>query len=41
VCARRLLVNHPSYLIDASLEDMRQLARMGAYLEHSICMFVP
>jgi hypothetical protein len=38
---RRLLVNHPSYLIDASLEDMRQLARMGAYLEHSICMFVP
>jgi hypothetical protein len=39
--ARRLLVNHPSYLIDASLEDMRQLARMGAYLEHSICMFVP
>ncbi len=38
---KRLLVNHPSYLIDASLEDMRALARLGAYLEHSICMFVP
>ncbi len=38
---KRLLVNHPSYLIDASLDQMRDLARMGAYLEHSICMFVP
>jgi len=38
---KRLLVNHPSYLIDASLEEMRQLSEMGAYIEHSICMFVP
>ncbi len=38
---KRLLVNHPSYLIDASLADIRELARMGAYLEHSICMFIP
>lgn len=38
---RRLLVNHPSYLIDATLDDIRALAGMGAYLEHSICMFVP
>lgn len=38
---KRLLVNHPSYLIDATLEDIGALARMGAYLEHSICMFVP
>lgn len=37
----RLLVNHPSYLIDASLDDIRQLSAMGAYVEHSICMFVP
>jgi len=38
---KRLLVNHPSYLIDATLADLRELVRMGAYLEHSICMFVP
>lgn len=36
----RLLVNHPSYLIDASLTDIQALAEMGAYLEHSICMFI-
>ena len=34
-------MNHPSYLIDATLADIRALAGMGAYLEHSICMFVP
>lgn len=38
---KRLLVNHPTYLIDATLEDIRSLAGMGAYVEHSICMFVP
>lgn len=37
----RLLVNHPSYLLEASLADMSQLAAMGAYLEHSVCMFIP
>lgn len=38
---QRLLVNHPSYVVDATLEDMAELARMGAYLEHSMCMFIP
>jgi len=37
---KKLLVNHPTYLIDASLDDLRSLAGMGAYLEHSICMFI-
>ncbi|MCK9512745.1 MAG: DUF6282 family protein [Pigmentiphaga sp.] len=37
----RLLCNHPTYVVDASLEDMAQLARMGVWLEHSMCMFVP
>lgn len=37
----RLLVNHPSYLLEASLADMSQLVAMGAYLEHSVCMFIP
>ena len=38
---KRLLCNHPTFLIGASLEDIGQLARMGAYVEHSICMFIP
>lgn len=38
---KRLLVNHPSYVVDATLEDMRALAAMGAWLEHSMCMFIP
>ncbi|MDF3883016.1 DUF6282 family protein [Cupriavidus basilensis] len=36
---KRLLCNHPTYVIDASLEDIATLARMGAYVEHSMCMF--
>jgi hypothetical protein len=36
----RLLVNHPSFIIDASLDDIRTLVAMGAYIEHSLCMFV-
>ena len=38
---KRLLCNHPTYVIDASLEDIRQLVGMGVYVEHSMCMFVP
>jgi len=38
---KRLLCNHPTFLIDASLEQIAELAAMGAYVEHSICMFIP
>ena len=38
---KRLLVNHPSFLLDATLADVRTLSEMGAYLEHSMCMWVP
>jgi hypothetical protein len=37
---KRLLVNHPTFVIDASLEDIKALAAFGAYLEHSVCMFI-
>src|SRR3546814_413347 len=37
---RRLLVNHPIYVVGAEIEDVRQIVDMGAYVEHSICMFV-
>jgi hypothetical protein len=36
----RLLVNHPIYVIGAEIEDVRRIVDMGAYVEHSICMFV-
>ena len=35
----RLLVNHPSFLIDANHADLGELAAMGAYVEHSCCMW--
>jgi hypothetical protein len=38
---QRLLVNHPTFLIGASHADIRRLVEMGAYIEHSISMFVP
>ncbi|MEI9927348.1 MAG: DUF6282 family protein [Sphingomonas sp.] len=37
---RRLLVNHPIYVVGAEIEDVRGIVGMGAYVEHSICMFV-
>jgi hypothetical protein len=38
---KRLLVNHPTYVVDATLDDIRALVSGGAYVEHSMCMFVP
>ena len=37
---KRLLVNHPNYIVDAGLDDIRRLVGMGAYVEHSMCMYV-
>lgn len=38
---KKMLVNHPSYIIGCSDEDIRGLVALGAYMEHSICMFIP
>ena len=35
-----LLVNYFSFLIDVNHVDMKKLVVMGAYLEHSCCMWV-
>lgn len=37
---KRLLVNHPTFVVDASMQDIRALTNMGAYVEHSVCMFI-
>jgi microsomal dipeptidase-like Zn-dependent dipeptidase len=38
---QRRLVNHPTFVIDASLADISELAADGAFIEHSMCMFTP
>jgi hypothetical protein len=38
---RRMVVNHPTYIIGASLVDIRGLIEAGAFIEHSIGMYVP
>ena len=37
---KKMLVNHPTYVVGCTDEDIRQMVRMGVYMEHSICMFV-
>lgn len=37
---KKLLVNHPTYVIGCTDEDIRQLVGLGAHMEHSIGMFV-
>jgi len=37
---KKMLVNHPTYVVGCTDEDIRQMVRLGVYMEHSICMFV-
>lgn len=37
---RKMMVNHPTYMVAASDADIRDLTAMGVTMEHSICMFV-
>jgi hypothetical protein len=37
---KRLLVNHPTFLIGCTEDDIRTLVGMGSYIEHSFCMFI-
>jgi hypothetical protein len=36
---KRLICNHPTFVVDATLPDITRLAGMGVYIEHSMCMF--
>ena len=33
---RRMIVNHPGFMLEASVEECRELTRLGAYVEHSV-----
>jgi hypothetical protein len=37
---KRLIFTHPEDIVDASLNDVKGIAAMGAMFEHSICMFL-
>lgn len=37
---KKMLVNHPTYMVGAGDADIRDLAAAGVAMEHSICMFV-
>lgn len=39
VGVRRMLVNHPNFVIEASLEEARRWVELGAVIEHSLCMY--
>jgi hypothetical protein len=36
----RIVLTHPEDIVDASLNDVKGMAAMGAFVEHSLCMFV-
>lgn len=36
----RMVVSHPTYWIEARLDDLAELSAMGVYLEHCACMLI-
>jgi hypothetical protein len=36
---RRLLVNHPNFIVQATREQVAELVALGAYIEHATCMY--
>ena len=36
---RRMIVNHPNFVIEASTEQVEKMADLGALVEHSLCMY--
>jgi hypothetical protein len=35
----RMLVNHPNFVIEATYDDARHWVSLGAFIEHSLCMY--
>jgi hypothetical protein len=36
---RRMIVNHPNFVIEATKDEVKTLAELGALIEHSLCMY--
>jgi hypothetical protein len=39
VGVQRMLVNHPNFVIEATFDEARHWVELGAYIEHSLCMY--
>jgi Family of unknown function (DUF6282) len=39
VGVERMLVNHPNFVIEATFDEARHWVELGAYIEHSLCMY--
>jgi hypothetical protein len=39
VGVQRMLVNHPNFVIEATFEEAKRWVQLGAYVEHSLCMY--
>ena len=37
---KRLIFTHPEEIVGASRDDVQGIAAMGAFVEHSLCMFL-
>jgi hypothetical protein len=37
---KRLVLTHPEEIVEASMNDVKGIAAMGAFVEHSLCMFL-
>jgi hypothetical protein len=37
---KKMMVNHPTYVVGFADSDIRQLVTLGVTMEHSICMFI-
>ena len=37
---KRMILTHPEEIVGASLNDVKGIAAMGAFVEHSLCMFL-
>ena len=36
----RMVLTHPGDIVDASMNDVKGIAAMGSFVEHSLCMFI-
>jgi hypothetical protein len=34
-----MIVNHPNFVIEATKDEVKTLAELGALIEHSLCMY--
>lgn len=37
---KRMVLTHPEDIVEASMNDVKGIAAMGAFVEHSLCMFL-